>query len=80
MEGETLEQKLFNRVKPALKSKIKEIKRLGINNISEDFLFEYLKNNIWKQKKNLTLGEIVNDILMCDNNAFIEFLEKSEQK
>ena len=80
MEGETLEQKLFNRVKPALKSKIKEIKRLGINNISEDFLFEYLKNNMWKQKKNLTLGEIVNDILMCDNNAFIEFLEKSEQK
>lgn len=80
MEGETLEQKLFNRVKPALKSKIKEIKRLGINNISEYFLFEYLKNNIWKQKENLTLGEIVNDILMCDNNAFIEFLEKSEQK
>ena len=78
MEGETLEKKLFNRVKPALKSKIKELKRLGINNVSEEFLFEYLKKNIWNQKENLTLDELVNDILMCDNNAFIEFLEMSE--
>ena len=80
MEGETLEKKLFNRVKPALKSKIKELKRLGINNVSEEFLFEYLKKNIWNQKEKLTLGDLVNDILMCDNNAFIEFLEMSEQK
>ena len=80
MEGETLEKKLFNRVKPALKSKIKELKRLGINNISEEFLFDYLKKNIWNQKEKLTLGDLVNDILMCDNNAFIEFLEMSEQK
>lgn len=78
MEGETLEKKLFNRVKPALKSKIKELKRLGINNVSEEFLFEYLKKNIWNQKEKLTLGDLVNDILMCDNNAFIEFLEMSE--
>ena len=79
MEGETLEKKLFNRVKPALKSKIKELKRLGINNVSEEFLFEYLKKNIWNQKEKLTLGDLVNDILMCDNNAFIDYLEKSEQ-
>lgn len=56
---------LKNRVMPALLLKEEKLKREGYDITSEDIWF-YLKQNKWCSSKNLTLNEIVNDILKLD--------------
>ena len=49
-------------VLPALRKKSSDFKRLGID-YSEEYIWLYLKQNKWMKSKNLSLNEIVNDIL-----------------
>lgn len=58
---------LKNRVMPALKMKEERLKIDGYDFTSEDIWF-YLKQNKWAKSKNLTLNEIVNDILKLDGS------------
>ena len=60
MEFENIDD-LKQRVTPALKIRIRELRRKNIN-ISVDELWSYFVR-IWKEKHNLTLDIIVNDIL-----------------
>lgn len=53
---------LKNRVMPALKMKEERLRDEGFDISAEDIWF-YLKQNKWVNCKNLTLNEIVNDIL-----------------
>lgn len=64
-------QELFIRVKPALRSKVKELKSVGYKFISETDVFNYLKDNKWCKKSNLTLSELVDDILTTPNDEFL---------
>ncbi len=57
------------RVMPALKVKEDNFKRMGLDITAEDIWF-YLKQNKWCKDKNLTLNEIVNDILKLDGTVF----------
>lgn len=59
---------LYLRVYPALETKNHELKRLGIISITENDIWNYLKNNKWFSAENLTLNEIVDDILNIDIN------------
>jgi len=52
---------LKERVMPALKIRVKELHKQNIN-FDEDMLFNYFVN-IWKNEYNLTLSDIVDDIL-----------------
>ena len=52
---------LKERVMPALKIRVKELRKQNFN-INEDELFNYFVN-IWKNEYNLTLADIVDDIL-----------------
>lgn len=72
MEEFTSVEQLYNRLKPAMKCKVKELKRNGYNNISENDVWNYLKNNKWKSSTNLTLIDMVNDILYTDIRHFIK--------
>ena len=56
---------LKQRVLPALKLKEEKLKKEGFDISSEDIWF-YLKQNKWSKSKNLTLNEVVNDILKLD--------------
>lgn len=61
---------LKKRVLPSLKIKEKLLKKQGIN-IKYQFIWEYLALNTWKYSTNLTIADIVNDILNVDG-ALIE--------
>ena len=52
---------LKERVMPALKIRVRELRKQNFN-INEDELFNYFVN-IWKNEYNLTLADIVDDIL-----------------
>lgn len=64
-------QELFIRVKPALRSKVKELNGVGYKFITETDIFNYLKDNKWCKKSNLTLSELVDDILTTSNEEFL---------
>ena len=65
-------QELFIRVKPALRSKVKELKGVVYNFITETDIFNYLKDNKWCKKSNLTLSELVDDILSTPNEEILK--------
>lgn len=61
MEFESI-QELKERVMPALKMQEERLKFQGFNITTEDIWF-YLKHHKWSKSKDLSLNEIVNDIL-----------------
>lgn len=65
---------LYNRVLPALYSKVKELNGLGIKHITEKDIWIYLVNNDWKTKSNLELSDLISDILYCDNDKLNEYV------
>ena len=65
-------EELYERVLPALKIKVKEIKRLGKSNITCLDVWNHLIETNWKSGKNLMLSDIVNDILCIDSNKFLD--------
>lgn len=67
MDGFSSLEELYNRVTPALNSKLKDLTRVGVNYVQKADIWNYLKNNLWSKKKGLTLGEIVNDIMTVSN-------------
>ena len=66
MEFRSIDE-LYNRIKPALYSKLKEIHNLGFTIVSEKDIWNYLIINTWTNKKNLELHELISDILYVDN-------------
>lgn len=67
-------KELYLKVTPALKTKKEELKRNRIRFITEKMIWDYLKNNIWYNKDNLSLYDIVDDILSLDEIALINYL------
>jgi hypothetical protein len=61
MEFKSLSE-LYERIKPALISKNSDLKRLGINYIKEEDIWNYLKKTKWISTTNLSLSEMVSDI------------------
>jgi hypothetical protein len=70
---------LYNRIKPAINVKIKDIKREYSINITVNEIFSYLENNIWNKKINLSLSEMVEDIFNIDINELFKSVEKRRQ-
>ena len=46
---------LYNRIKPALYSKVMELKRNHISYVKESDIWNYLSKNVWSKKENLSL-------------------------
>ena len=67
MDAFTRLEELYNRLLPALKNKRREMKREKMIQINELDIWQYFCQNIWPNKTNLTLGEMVDDILNTDN-------------
>lgn len=81
MEFETIEE-LYRRVKPALQSKLNEVYRLGYLYMKEEDIWNALRDTKWKNTKNLSLSEMVNDILNVENHIIDDYCKKqlSEMK
>lgn len=70
---------LFSRIKPAIDVKIKDIKRDYKINITSIEIFEYLEDKVWRNKVNLSLSEIVEDVFSLDVNYLFSDVEKRRQ-
>lgn len=75
MDGFSNLSELYERVKPALRTKCRDLKMLGIDaNIAD--VWNYLKNNVWNRGKDLTLADIVDDIMCVDIDLLKKYLDK----
>ncbi len=70
-------KELYDRVTPALKSKVKELKLHHIPFVTEKEIWECLKSRKWKEESDLTLYDIVNDILFLEEKEIMEYLNQT---
>lgn len=56
-------KQLYERVEPALKSKLSELNRLGFDYLTKEDIWNYLQESKWKHSNDLMLGDMINDIL-----------------
>lgn len=76
-------KELYDRLKPALQTKKNEMTRIGYSYIKEEDIWNYLKEIKWKTAENLSLHEMVNDILNTDDVVIDKYLKeklKNEQR
>lgn len=73
-------KELYDRVLPALRSKVKELKRQNVSYIKEEDIWNILKTNKWMNHQTLTLAEMVDDILNTDINILIQKKNLEEEK
>lgn len=74
IEFNSLEE-LYKRLKPALTTKTDEIKRQGYTYIKEEDVWNYLKEVKWKTSVNLSLYEMVSDILNLESEKIDSYLK-----
>jgi len=70
---------LYKRVKPALNSKINELKKEKYDYIKEEDIWNYLIKNKWSSASGLVLCDVVSDILHAENKKIDKYV-KSEHK
>ena len=68
-------EELYKRVKPALMTKSDELKRNGIDYITSEDIWNYLKDHIWINSRNLRLFRMVDDILNADNEKIEDYVK-----
>ena len=71
---------LYKKLYPALTTKKNEIKKTGREYIREEDIWNSLKESKWKSSSNLTLSEMVNDILECNVEVLDLYIKKQISK
>lgn len=56
-------EELYRKLLPAFRVKINDLRRNNISSISNEDIWNYLKINKWSNRTNLSLDEMVNDII-----------------
>ncbi len=69
-------EELYQRVLPALTSKRRELAYYHYSYITEEDIWDYLKENKWVNRNNLTLYDIIDDIFHTDNEIIDEYVHK----
>lgn len=69
-------KELYKRLRPALNTKASEMHRDGYAYIKPDDIWNYLKEIKWKKSHNLSLYEMVNNILNTDNYEIDMYLKE----
>lgn len=70
-------QELYERLKPALNCRKNEIMRMNIPYIKTEDIWNYLKETKWNTSSNLTLADMVSDILNVDEYLIDEYIKKN---
>lgn len=71
---------LYNRVKPALRTKLKELKRENYDYIKEEDVWNYLIKTKWSNANGLVLCDVVDDILHIENKKIDNYFKEEHQK
>lgn len=70
------QSELYERIKPALRTKKNELIRAGIKYIKMNDIWNYQIDNNWKSSQGLTLASMVNDILNTSDEAYESYTLK----
>lgn len=73
-------QDLYNYIKPALETRVDEINALGYHYIREEDIWNYLKEIKWKNSVNLSIADMVKDILNTSEILIDNYLKSKIQK
>lgn len=73
-------KELYERLRPALKTKVIELKRNDLDYIKQDDIWNYLKITKWSKANNLLLYQMVSDILNLDNSEIDEYVKEEIRK
>ena len=68
-------EELYNRLIPAMETKVNELKHNGIRYINIDDVWNYLKKNKWNKSKNLSLSDCVDDILNTSDGEYKKYIK-----
>lgn len=68
-------EELYKRLKPALTTKKEEMARVGYPYIKEEDIWNYLEERKWTKSKDLSLTDMVNDILNTENILIDNYLK-----
>ncbi|MCI8394659.1 MAG: hypothetical protein HFH86_04190 [Bacilli bacterium] len=73
-------EELYARLLPALKSKENELHKNHMIYITEKDIWNYFRENKWNRGVNLTLFDMVDDILNTDNDVIDEYVRDLKRK
>lgn len=73
-------KELYERLIPALNTKLIELKRNDLDYIKKEDIWNYLKITRWSKANNLLLYQMVDDILNLDNNEIDEYVKGEIRK
>ncbi|MDD4831631.1 MAG: post-transcriptional regulator [Bacilli bacterium] len=73
-------KELYIKIRPALILKKDELHKQGMKQIVEADIWNYLKKNKWMNTIDLSLSEMVNDILELDSEELDIFTKKELSK
>lgn len=68
-------QELYELLLPALETKEIQLRRNDYLGLSKKDIFNYLKENKWKNDRNLKIHQVVSDILDLDNDELNSYNE-----
>lgn len=69
-------KELYDRLLPALRTKKNEMLRVGYSYVKEEDIWNYLKQVKWQNASNLSLYEMVNDVLNTDNDTIDSYMKQ----
>ena len=69
-------EELYNRLKPALRTKKRELNENGYGYLKIEDIWNYLKENRWTNSSNLSLNDMFSDILNADNDFIDDYFKK----
>ena len=72
MKFNSLEE-LYNKLIPAMDTKVNELKLNGISYITIKDIWDYNKKNNWTKCKDLTLSQCVDDILNTSEDRYKKY-------
>lgn len=70
---------LYRRVLPALRSKRKELQRKKLGFITEQDIWNCLRRTKWTRDAELTLFDVVDDILNTSPEELLEYLKPNQK-
>ncbi len=73
-------KELYDRLLPALNTKVTELKRYDLDYIKVEDIWNYLRLNKWTKANNLLLYQMVDDILNLDNEEIDEYVKEQIRK
>ena len=73
-------QKLYEFLSPALNVKLRLLRNRNYFYIKKEDIWLYLKETKWTYSKGLTIADMVNDIIHCDNQEIDLYLKEKISK